>query len=427
MKNVRYIFMAILGGLLFVAGCSGESGDSDKTEITYWQYTFPTKVDEIDKIIEDFEEENPDIKVTAQDFPHDQFQNKIFAAMKADEGPDIMNIYDGWMAEFVDRGYIQPIRDEFMTDEEIEDYYVDMVKPNKTDDKHYTLPIAVRTLALFYNKDMFEEAGLDPDDPPETWDELIEYAEEMTEVDSDGKYEQEGFGWNVGGQGLHNFQQVLLRQFGVDPYSEDGEEVLWNSEQAGYDAFEYWIDMTKKDQIGDKDFGNSYREAFVSGLAGMIVDGSFAIGDIEGGADFDWGVTKLPVLEEGGEESNYASYWTNAIADGVEGDELEASEKFLEYLIQEDVQREWLENVGEMPAAQTLVEDEDYQNDDIYGPFIEGLEHAHATFFVNAEKERDIMMETIDEILLEDAPYDETFDKLVDKIQEVRDEYFDEQ
>jgi len=133
------------------------------------------------------------------------------------------------------------------------------------------------------------------------------------------------------------------------------------------------------------------------------------------------------VMEEGGEESNYASYWTNAIADGVEGEELEASEKFLEYLIQEDVQREWLENVGEMPAAQSLVEDEEYQDDEIYGPFIEGLEHAHATFFVNAEKERDIMMETIDEILLEDAPYDETFDKLVDQIQEVRDEYFDKQ
>src|SRR5699024_219189 len=114
----KYLFAAVMAGLLFVTGCSGESVDSDKKVITYWQYTYPTKVDEMDKIIEDFEEENPDIKVTAQDFPHDQFQNKIFAAMKADEGPDIMNIYDGWMAEFVDRGYFQPIRYDVITDVE---------------------------------------------------------------------------------------------------------------------------------------------------------------------------------------------------------------------------------------------------------------------------------------------------------------------
>lgn len=426
---MRYTFLIILAGLLFIGGCSGgdEKGSSDKTTINYWQYTFPSKIDEIDKIIEDFEEENPDIEVVAQDYPHDQYQNKIFAAMEAGKGPEIMNIYDAWTADFVDRDYIQPIRDEFMKDEEIDDFYVDMVEPNKTDGEYYTLPIAVRSLALFWNKDMFEDAGLDPEEPPETWDELIDISKELTILDSNDKYEQEGFGWNRDGQDHHTFQQVLLRQFGVEPYSEDGKEVLWNSKPEGYDAFKFWLDMTKEQKIGDEKFAGGYNVAFIGGKAGMIIDGSFRIGDLQESADFDWGVTKLPVLEEGGLESNYSSYWTNAIAKDVEGEKLEASEKFLEYLIQEDVQREWMDNVGELPAAQELVEDEEIRNDPIYGPFAEGLDHAHATFFVNAEKERSMLIDKTDEILLNDEPYDKILDELVDELQQLRDEYFEDQ
>lgn len=429
-KAFAMMFTLLIGSVLLAACSSGDSkeskGDSDITEITYWQYTFPTKVEEIDKIIADFEKENPDIKVVAQDFPYDQFQNKIFAAVEAGNGPDIMNIYNGWISKYVDMDYIQPIREEFMSKDEISDYYVDMIQPYELDGEHYTLPVAVRSLALFWNKDMYKEAGLDPESPPKTWDELIENAKAMTEMTDDGRYKKEGFGWNAAGQGLHEFQQVLLRQYGVDPYSEDTSKVLWNEKQEGYDAFKYWMDMTMVHKIGDPDVGNTYREAFLAGLAGMIVDGSFAVGDIQD-ASFDWGVTTLPVLEEGGLQSNYASYWTNAIAKGVEGEKLEASEKFLAYLIQEDVQKEWLENIGELPASKALIADEELVNDPTYGPFIEGLEYAHATFFVNEDKERQIIIDGVDKIRLENADYDETLDDIVKKIQEVRDEFFNKQ
>ncbi|WP_217586570.1 extracellular solute-binding protein [Lentibacillus saliphilus] len=429
MKRVKWLLMGVLASMLVLTACGGANdtqGDPDKTTITYWQYTYPSKVEEIEKIIKDFEDENPDIEVIAQDYPYDQYQQKIFAAKKAGKGPDVFNIYFGWVPEYVNREYIQPIREEFMTEQEIRDYYVDFVEPNKVDGKYYTLPIAVRSLALFWNKDMFEEAGLDPEQPPKTWDDVIEYGKKMTKLNDDGRYEQEGYGWNVAGQGLHMFQQVMLRQFGVEPYSEDGTKVQFNSKPEGYDAFEYWVNMNQKHKIGDPDFGNSYNEAFISGKAGMIVDGSFRIGDVQSGADFEWGVTTLPVLEEGGLESNYASYWTNAIASGVEGEKLEASEKFLEYLIQADVQKSWMENVGELPAAKEVVAEKSIKEDPVYGAFVRGLEHAHATFFVKEDKEREIITNKVNEIRLNGKAIDEAFDEMVKELQQVRDEYFDE-
>src|SRR5699024_483792 len=142
----------------------------------------------------------------------------------------------------------------------------------------------------------------------------------------------------------------------------------------------YWVEMSTKEKIGSQDFMDEYNTAFISGNAGMMIDGSFRIGDVKDGADFDWGVTTLPVKEDGGEESNYASYWTNAITSDVDGAQLEASEKFLKFLASEDVQKEWMDKVGELPAAASLLHDDELTEDPIYGPFIQGLENAHATF-----------------------------------------------
>ncbi|MDY0393359.1 extracellular solute-binding protein [Virgibacillus halophilus] len=175
--------------------------------------------------------------------------------------------------------------------------------------------------------------------PPKTWKELVEASKKMTKRDGDGKYEQEGFAWNVGGQGLHVIQQVLMRQYGVEPYSEDGKQVLWNSKPEGLAAFKFWMDMTTAEHLGDPTFLETPDTAFKSGRAGMIIDGSFNISAYKEANAFDWGVTTLPVKEEGGMASNFGSYWTNAITKDVTGKKLEASEKFLKFLISEDTQK----------------------------------------------------------------------------------------
>lgn len=430
MKNnfVKIITALVILSLLFLAGCNGDkkSSDSDEVTITYWQYTFPSKVDEIDKLIEKFEDEHPNIKVEAQDFPYDQYNDKITAAMHANKAPDILNIFYGWIPNFVKLDYIQPIPEDFMSNEEIEEFYVPMIQSSKWDDKYYTLPIAVRSLALFWNKDLFEAAGLDPEQPPVTWDELVDVGIQTTKRGADDRYEQAGFAWNISAQGQHVIPQVLIRQYGIDPYSEDQKEVLWNAKPEGAEAFKFWIDMTTEHKIGDADFMQTPVTSFSSGKTAMVIDGSFNIAAYKESNDFDWGVTTLPVREEGGLESNFGSYWTNAISKDVSGKQLEASQKFLAFLISEETQKSWLENVGELPAAASLADDEEITSDPIYGPFIEGLEKAHATPFVHEEKERDIIIEAVEKVILEDADIEEVFNKMVNQLQEVRDEFYNE-
>jgi len=412
----------------FASGSKESSGSSSKTvTITYWQYTFPTKVTEINNLVQTFEQQNPNIKVVAQDFPYDQYNQKVTAAMHAGQGPDIMNLYYGWLPLYVGQGYLQPIPSSFMSTSQIESYYVPMIEASKINGQYYSLPIAVRSLALLWNKDLFQKAGLDPNTPPATWDQLISDAKKMTIRKSNGQLEQEGFGWNVTGQGYHTFEEILLREWGVTPFSADGKKVLWNSSPAGLQAFTYWIDMATQDKIGEQSFLQNYNTAFMAGKAAMIIDGSFDVAAIQKAAKFPWGVTTPPTKTVGGVQSNFGSFWTNGFAKGVTGDQLAAAEKFMKFLISPETERSWLKNVGELPAAKSFANDSAINNDPIYGPFVQGLKSAHATFFVDETAERQAMSDEIDKILLQNAPIQQTFDELVAKEQQIRDKYFAKQ
>lgn len=425
--------LAAVSALALVSGC-GNSGNSNSSNssskhvtITYWQYTFPTKVTEINNLIKQFEQQNPNITVQEQDFPYDQYQQKVAAAMNAGQGPDIMNLYYGWIPQWVKQGYLQPIPKDFMTTQQINNYYVPMVKQSQVNGEYYALPIAVRSLALFWNKDLFQKAGLNPNQPPQTWSQLISDAKKMTIRNSAGQLQQEGFAWNVGGQGYHTFEEVLLRQYGVQPFSSDGKQVLWNSSPNGLAAFKFWIDMVKTDKIGDPNFLQNYNTAFEAGKAGMMIDGSFDIAAVQKAAQFNWGVTTLPVLQQGGTQSNFGSYWVNGITKGVSGAQLQASEKFLKFLISQSTEKEWLKNVGELPAAKALGNDSSITTNPIYGPFVKGLKYAHATFFVNESQERQVLIDNINKILLQNAPIGQTFNSIVQQEQAIRNQYFSQQ
>ncbi|QSO51193.1 extracellular solute-binding protein [Alicyclobacillus curvatus] len=421
---IGFSVLMMTGMLSGCGGSSNASGSSGKTvTITYWQYTYPSKVTEMKKLIQQFQKQNPNIKVVEQDFPYDQYNQKVAAAMHANQGPDILNLYYGWIPQYVQQGYLQPIPSTFMSTSQINNYYIPMVKDSMYNGKYYALPIAVRSLAIFYNKDMFQKAGISG--PPQTWNELISDAQKMT-VYQNGKLVQEGFGPDVSGQGYHLFQEILLRQWGGKPFSADNKKVTWDT-PAGLQAFQYWMDMFKKDKIGDMNFDQGAATAFQAGKAGMIVDGSFAIGTMKKSASFNWGVAPIPTKTPGGKQENFGSYWVNGIAKGVSGAQLQASEKFIQFLDSTATEKDWLNTVGELPAAASLASDQSILNDPIYGPFEQGLKYAHATFFVNETTERQAFIDETNKIFLQNAPVSQVFNELTQKEQAIRDKYYSSQ
>ena len=394
-----------------------------QTTITYWQYEFASKVEAINELIKKFETANPGIKVVHQTFPFDAYQQKVASSIPAGQGPDVVNLFYGWLPTWVKAGYLQPLPDEYL--KLVDTEFSSMAQAAKVNKKLYGLPTAVRSLALFYNKDMLGAAGFK--NPPKTWDEFTAMAAKMTQKDGN-KFSQLGFALAPNGQDHHLVREVLLRQFGGRPYSDDGRKVLFGSPE-GLKALTFYTDWLKKYQVGtlgDQFFpgNNAYRDAFIAGKVGMIVDGSFAIGTVKNGAKFNWGVTELPNEKLGGRRVNFGSFWMHGLSPLATGAKKEASLKFLEYITSAETQKYWLDKVGELPARKSLIKDPKLSLDKTFGPFVLSLAYAKATPFVDEIGQRKTLVDAINRVLLENKDPAESLKQAVAEEQKLLDDFW---
>ncbi len=420
---VLIVFMLLLVFPTFANG-SKEGNDAQNEEVTkivYWQYFYETKKNLMDELIKDFESKNPDIKVIQQTFPYENYNTKVASSVPSGKGPNVINLYYGWLPNYIKSGYLQSLPKDMVDYKKIEEEFLPLVDAAKFDGKYYALPTAVRSLALFWNKDLFKEAGLDPENPPKTFEELVDYAKVLTKKDAGGNYLQTGITLELRAQVHHWIREILIRQCGGAPYSEDGKTVTYNNE-AGYEALKLLTDLQLVDEVGMPNFMTNDVTAFKSGLMGMTIDGSYRLGTLDKIPELKYGVTEIPTLN--GKKYNFASFWANGITKFTKGKELEASIKFLNYLTSEEVMDKWLNAIGELPAKKALVSDLKYSENPKYGPFIKGLSYANATKFIDEASQRQVWIDAWDEIVLNNVSVKDAVDSAASKEQKILDKYY---
>lgn len=396
-----------------------------KVEIEFWQYYYESKKLLVDDLIKEFEAENPDITVKHQTFPYDSFIQKVATSVPAGRGPDVVTLYYGWFPTWISSGYLQPLPEDKISYEEIENEFFPMVQSARFGGKYYGIPTAVRTLSLFWNKDLFKAAGLDPEKPPTTWEEFVEYAKATTKRDADGKLEVAGYAFNVLGQDHHWFRECLLRQNNAPNMSEDGRQVLWNTTPEGYETWQWFTDIVKTHRISDLSFfpDNPFTP-FELGRAAMLVDGSFRVAKLRAAIEkgINAGVAVLPAHKS---PATFASYWVHGITKNAQGEKLEASIKFLKFLTGEKAMKAWLERVGELPARKALLDDPAITEDPIIRPFVEQLPYAYSTFFIDEKANRQALQDAIEAVVLKNEDPKAALDAAVEKVNAVRAEFFE--
>ncbi|MCE2489561.1 MAG: extracellular solute-binding protein [Anaerolineae bacterium] len=401
MNKVRLLLMFV--ALLALSGAA--LADGHVVEIEYWQYNFGARVDAMDALIEQFHEANPDVRVVHNsDIPYANFRDELAASAPAGVGPDVVTLFYGWIPAFVDAGYLVPLPAEDFPEEWIESHFSPMVSESKFEGSYWAIPTAVRSLALFWNKDIFEAAGLDPETPPATLDEFVEMAIATTTYDGDAgimNITQEGYAPQLSGQAHHWFREVLLRQYGGVPYSDDNSEVLFNSAE-GCEAFAWLASFETEHLTGSNDLFTDATNAFITGSAALHIDGSFRLGTIaNNNPDLNYGVAELPVGPNG-EKHTFGSYWTHGITRRAAGDEarLEAATRFLQFITTAEAGALWVDMVGELPAQLESAGNPMLLEDARLGPFAAGLEYAHATFFADESQQRQHLIDAFDLIRL---------------------------
>ncbi|MEM0949705.1 MAG: extracellular solute-binding protein [Pseudomonadota bacterium] len=396
------------------------SSAATAVEIEYWQYFFDARVTAMEQLIENFEAANPDITVKMTHFPYADYRTKVAAAIPAGEGPDVVQLFYGWLNDYKAASLIQPLPAEDFPADTIDAEFFPMVAAMREGDNYWALPTAVRSLALFYNTRLFEAAEIDG--PPETLEEMLEIGAKLTERDGAGNITQAGLTMGMTAQDHHWFREGLVRQFGGEPYLDDYKTVNYNT-PAGIEAMEFYVGLGEDGGIGAIGFMDEPQAAFKAGRAGMHIDGSFRIGSLNNTRGLEWAVTELPATGDG-MRANYSSYWVNAITTKAEGEKYDAAVKFMQYVTSDEAMQIWLDVVGELPAKPSVGLTDANANDATYGPFIRGLAYANTTKFVNESAQRQLLIDAVERVKLEGMSVAESVAIAAEAEQKLLDDFY---
>lgn len=413
MTNIRTT--ALAGAI--AAGLGGMAAAD--VEIEYWQYFFEARVTAMDTLIENFEAENPGITVKMTHFPYADYRTKVAAAVPAGEGPDVVQLFYGWLNDYKAAQLIQPLPTDAFPADKVDAEFFPMVQAMRDGDAYWALPTAVRSLALFYNERLMDEAGIES--PPETLDEMVEAARKMTKRDSVGNITQVGITAGMNAQDHHWWREVLVRQMGGQPYLDDYKTVNYHND-AGRKALEFYTGLAGKDGVTSFGFMDEPQAAFKAGRAGMHIDGSFRIGALNKQRGLKWGVAELPA--HNGIRSNYSSYWVNAITTKATDEKYDAAVKFMAYITSDEAMQVWLDTVGELPAKPSVGMTEANANDPVFGPFIRGLAYANTTKFVNESAQRQALMDMVQRVDIQGTDPAESLATAAKAEQAILDDYY---
>ncbi len=285
--------------------------------ITFWSHTHPPMVDLNKKLVEEFNRQNPDIRVEYTAIPNNQFFTKMLTAMSTGTGPDVLNMSSTQIARYIGTGMVAPIDPTafgFRTQAELEDAWVPATLDAASENGVvYGVPSEYNVSAMVINTAHFRQAGLDPNAPPKTWDELVQTAEKLT-VRQGNQITRRGFDFFY----VPNFYWldfgILLAQWGGDLLNPEGTESIINSPEA-VQALQFWYDLVYQRKIAGPQY--SLRDStnpmadYANGMVSMHLIYPWGIGQLTNSPVWkDSKIVPLPQRDPSRPVTHaYAYYW----------------------------------------------------------------------------------------------------------------------
>lgn len=235
-RSMAAVTMALALG---AAGCaSGEgsgSADGDKVTVTYgiWDQN---QAPALEKIAEDFEADHPDVTVDIQVTPWDQYWTKLQAAAGGGATPDVFWMNGPNFQLYASNGIIAPLSEHDSAGElDLGAYPESLVDLYTLEDEQYGVPKDFDTIGLWYNKELFDAAGVDYPDESWTWDDLRTAAEKLTDKESGT------FAITAALEGQQDYYNTIF-QAGGQVISEDGTSSGYD-DPATVKGLQFWTDL----------------------------------------------------------------------------------------------------------------------------------------------------------------------------------------
>ena len=349
--------LACTGLLLPLASCGSQAQGNNmqqsqdkngKIELTWY---YPVNVGgaitkTIESLASQYTKEHPNVVIKpVYTGDYDETRTKVQAAVKAKKVPDLAVALSTELFTFKDLDAIQPLDDLIKADsdgqEYIDGFYPAYMANSRTENKTWSIPFQRSTVVMYYNKELFRKAGLDPEQPPTTWDELRSDARKLT---ISGKQ------WGVelpSTVSTYWIYQALALQNSTDRsnlMNENGTKVNFDTPD-NVEALQFMTDLSHKDNVmptGTIDWKTSPTD-FINQKTAILYQTTGNLTNIKKSAKFDFGVAFLPKSKQYGTPTGGGNFY---IFKGISDAHTKASWDFVRWMTTPERAAQWSIDTG---------------------------------------------------------------------------------
>lgn len=420
-------------------GCLGGGEDPseiEKIRLSYWR-VFDGE-DTFDQIIDSYRLLHPNVTIDYRKLRFDEYEEELIRAFAEGKGPDIFSMHNTWMHEYQDlmdplptsvtvtqleehgtvRKEVVAVTKEKQTisQTKLKKNYVDAVAEDvilsyqpdpsvSAQDRIYGLPLSMDSLALFYNIDLLNAAGIAT--PPITWTQFQEQVGQLTTVNTEGDILQSGaaLGTSENVERAADILSLLMLQNGTTMTDERGR-IAFNATiggstdgvTPGLDAINFYTDFANPTKVvysWNEDQPNSF-EAFANGEAAFFLGYSYHIPLLRTAAPkLNFSVSKVPQISNS-KEVNFANFWVESVS--AQSEYRDWAWDFIEHAASEEQVSSYLSAAEKPTALRNLISTQ--LDDEDLGPFAEQILTAQSWYKgVDIDATEEAFKELIDNVL----------------------------
>ncbi len=358
-----------------------------------------------DKAITDFRAQNQGIDVKYRQFTFEEYEQALINNLAAGTGPDIIMIHNTWLPKHGDKLAPMPVaipdKKNPFTVESFKSQFVDVAyKDLIFNNQIYGLPLYTDTLALYYNKDLFNSAGITR--PPQTWDEVNSDVSLLTKLDARGNITQAGFALGTA-RNINRSTDILMDmmvQSGVQMTDGDNRSATFagtvNGQRLGEIALRYYTDFAnpRSQSYSWNDSQHYSVDAFTEGTLAMMVGYAHESSVIRSKSPrLNFAVAPMPQASLS-DVRNFANYW--AVAVPSKSAHIPEAWKFVNYLASKEGITTYLNATSRPSARRDLIDLQ--RNDPDLGVFAIQALTARSWFQADSQAIEGIFADMIDDV-----------------------------
>lgn len=327
------------------------------------------------ELVKEFNATNKDgITVEETELDWGTLYSKIVLDTKAGTAPDISTMHQTNILQNQSLGILKSVDDLAKEMGITADDFVETAwQGTQVDGKRYAVPLDLHPLGLYYNVKAFEEAGLDPNKPPTTKEELLDYAKKLTvDKNGDGTPDQYGLAMGYsGGVPFRTWMSLVWQNKGQDILNADRTKAAFNTPQA-VDALQFLHDLVYKEKVtppGEQDPDDD----FMKGNAAMVITGPWAMGDYNKIEGLEYKTAMIPTIFD--QPAAWGNSHTFVFPENKDDAKTKAAMKFAKWMSDRDF--EWSKNSGHQPVRKSVLNSEEFKQLTNWQAFANTLPYAH--------------------------------------------------